>query len=79
MNNSSTPDILSLNLESKSSGGSLDRLSSISSIPAQVSSPSVTSPIVDLLDGLSASQPTIGMLFSTLNVFSTITHLFALC
>ncbi|XP_021842869.2 AP-1 complex subunit gamma-2 [Spinacia oleracea] len=59
MNNSSTPDILSLNLESKSSGGSLDRLSSISSIPAQVSSPSVTSPIVDLLDGLSASQPTI--------------------
>ncbi|KNA06674.1 hypothetical protein SOVF_178800 [Spinacia oleracea] len=59
MNNSSTPDILSLNLESKSSGGSLDRLSSISSIPAQVSSPSVISPIVDLLDGLSASQPTI--------------------
>lgn len=59
MNSSSTPDILSLNLESKSSGAPLDRLSSISSMPTQVSSPIGAAPIVDLLDGLSSSQPTV--------------------
>ncbi|XP_021726977.1 AP-1 complex subunit gamma-2-like isoform X2 [Chenopodium quinoa] len=59
MNNSSTPDILSLSLESKSSGGPLEGLSSISSMPAQVSSPGGAAPIVDLLDGLSSTQSTL--------------------
>lgn len=59
MDSSATPDILSLNLESKSSGVPLERLSSVSSMPVQVSSPSGAAPIVDLLDGLSSSQPTL--------------------
>ncbi|KAH9627183.1 hypothetical protein KSS87_020729, partial [Heliosperma pusillum] len=52
------PDILSLSLESKNSGASLEGLSSVPSMPKQVTSGGTT-PIVDLLDGLSFSQPTI--------------------
>ncbi|KMT07292.1 hypothetical protein BVRB_6g149210 [Beta vulgaris subsp. vulgaris] len=59
MDSSATPDILSLSLESKSSGVPLERLSSVSSMPVQVSSPSGAAPIVDLLDDLSSSQPTL--------------------
>ncbi|KAK9675683.1 hypothetical protein RND81_11G023400 [Saponaria officinalis] len=58
-NISATPDILSLSLESQNSGSTLEGLSSVSSIPKLVSSPSGTAPMLDLLDGLSSSQPTI--------------------
>ncbi|KAL2903197.1 AP-1 complex subunit gamma-2 [Bienertia sinuspersici] len=58
-NSSSTPDMLSLSLESKTSGGALESLSSALTMPAQVSSSSVAAPTVDLLDGLSSSQPTL--------------------
>lgn len=56
-NSSQTPDIMSLSLESKTAGGALDGLSSLASIPTQVSAPSAAPPVVDLLDGLSSSQP----------------------
>ncbi|KAL9246473.1 hypothetical protein vseg_020003 [Gypsophila vaccaria] len=58
-NSSAIPDILSLSLESQNSGATLDGLSSVSSIPKLESSPSGTAPMLDLLDGLSSSQPTI--------------------
>jgi len=49
-NSSPASDILSLNLENKSSGTAIDGLSSLSSIPTQMSSPSKAAPVVDLLD-----------------------------
>ncbi|XP_074309844.1 AP-1 complex subunit gamma-1-like isoform X2 [Silene latifolia] len=51
------PDLFSLSLESKNSGASLEGLSSVPSLPKQVTS-SGSTPVVDLLDGLSFSQPT---------------------
>ncbi|KAH9605987.1 hypothetical protein KSS87_012269 [Heliosperma pusillum] len=58
-NTSAIPDILSLSLETKHSGATLEGLSSVSSIPKQASSLSGTAPMMDLLDGLSSSQPTL--------------------
>lgn len=63
-NSASTPDILSLSLESKNSGSPQDQLSSVLPLPVQGSSPSGAAPIVDLLDVLSSNPPTSGMLFS---------------
>ncbi|CAO2816563.1 unnamed protein product [Amaranthus hypochondriacus] len=57
-NSASTPDILSLSLESKNSGSPQDQLSSVLPLPVQGSSPSGAAPIVDLLDVLSSNPPT---------------------
>ncbi|KAJ8451657.1 hypothetical protein Cgig2_018291 [Carnegiea gigantea] len=59
-NSSPTPDIMSLSLESKSSGGTLVGLSSLSPVSTQSPASSTATPIVDLLDGLSSSQPSAG-------------------
>ncbi|XP_074300275.1 AP-1 complex subunit gamma-2-like [Silene latifolia] len=73
-NTSAIPDILSLSLETKPSGATLEGLSSVSSIPKQVSSLSGTAPMMDLLDGLSSSQPTFesnGLQFPSIVAFES--------
>lgn len=56
-NNSPSPDIMSLNLENNSSATTQEGLSPLPSIPTKVPTPSGAAPIVDLLDGLSFSEP----------------------
>ncbi|KAJ8439521.1 hypothetical protein Cgig2_007038 [Carnegiea gigantea] len=56
-NHSSVPDILSVTLESKNSATTLAGLSPLPSIPTKAPNPSGAAPMVDLLDGLSSSQP----------------------
>ncbi|XP_074295972.1 AP-1 complex subunit gamma-2-like [Silene latifolia] len=73
-NTSAIPDILSLSLETKHSGATLEGLSSVSSIPKQVSSLSGPAPMMDLLDGLSSSQPTLesnGLQFPSIVAFES--------
>ncbi|KAK9707352.1 hypothetical protein RND81_07G191700 [Saponaria officinalis] len=73
-NTSAIPDILSLSLESKNSGTTLDGLSSVLSIPKQAPSPNGPAPIMDLLGGLSSSQPTIesnGLQFPSIVAFES--------
>jgi len=60
-NKSPAADVLSITLESKHSLTTLEGLSPLPSIPRKPPAPNGASPVVDLLDGLSSSQPSSGM------------------